>query len=103
MVLADPDLKVVQSSTLSVVSCFPPCPDYLYTLIVPEALLTWQRVPVANRLALAGEDWTETHAKFNSGYAPLALIAPFYGRLAQATTTLRDPLMPFSGDGAPTL
>jgi hypothetical protein len=39
----------------------------LYDLIVPESLLTWQRVIVANRLATGGEEWTLTHSYFNSG------------------------------------
>ena len=39
----------------------------LYKQIKPEALLTWVRAMVANRLASSAEDWTNIFQKENSG------------------------------------
>ena len=39
----------------------------LYKLIKPEALLTWVRVMVSNRLASSAEEWTNIFKKENSG------------------------------------
>lgn len=39
----------------------------LYQFVVPETLLSWVRVVVANRMAQSGQDWTVIFAKHNSG------------------------------------
>lgn len=39
----------------------------LYTLVTPESLLTWQRLPVVNTLASSGREWTDLMARHNSG------------------------------------
>lgn len=39
----------------------------LLKLVVPETLLAWQRVRVANMMAEGGRDWAEIFAKHNSG------------------------------------
>lgn len=41
--------------------------DDLYKQVTSKALLTWQRVAMANRLATNGSEWTELHARHNSG------------------------------------
>lgn len=39
----------------------------LLKLVVPETLLAWQRVRVANMMAEGGKDWAEIFSKYNSG------------------------------------
>lgn len=39
----------------------------LLKLVVPETLLAWQRVRVANMMAQGGKDWAEIFSKYNSG------------------------------------
>jgi hypothetical protein len=39
----------------------------LYQYVVPNTLLTWHRVPMANQLASNGADWTSLFIKDNSG------------------------------------
>ncbi|XP_051011463.1 phospholipase B-like 1 [Acomys russatus] len=39
----------------------------LLKLVVPETLLAWQRVRVANMMAKGGKDWAEIFSKYNSG------------------------------------
>ncbi|XP_072043162.1 phospholipase B-like 1, partial [Amphiura filiformis] len=39
----------------------------LYKLVVPESLLAWQRVRVANFMAHSGQEWADALAKYNSG------------------------------------
>lgn len=39
----------------------------LYTTVVPESLLAWQRVRLANHLATDGKTWGKLLAKYNSG------------------------------------
>ncbi|CAO2607007.1 Phospholipase B-like 1, partial [Lemmus lemmus] len=39
----------------------------LLKLVVPESLLAWQRVRVANMMANGGKDWAEIFSKHNSG------------------------------------
>lgn len=39
----------------------------IYKNVVPDSVLCWQRVMVANTLATDGETWTETFKKFHSG------------------------------------
>ncbi|XP_072044453.1 phospholipase B-like 1 [Amphiura filiformis] len=39
----------------------------LYKLVVPESLLAWQRVRVANFMAHSGKEWADVLAKYNSG------------------------------------
>ncbi len=43
------------------------CDGSLYKNIVPESLLTWHRVLVANLLAEGGETWTDLAMRHNSG------------------------------------
>lgn len=50
--------------------------DTLYQLVTPKSLLTWQRVPMANSLAVSSKEWTDIFAKHNSGtYANMWMIA----------------------------
>lgn len=35
--------------------------------VVPESLLAWQRVRIANMMADSGKTWAETFSKYNSG------------------------------------
>lgn len=35
--------------------------------VVPESLLAWQRVRIANMMADSGKTWAETFSKCNSG------------------------------------
>ncbi|KAI4796679.1 hypothetical protein KUCAC02_026822 [Chaenocephalus aceratus] len=39
----------------------------LFSLIGPHSLLAWQRVRLANILALSGEEWAHIFSKYNSG------------------------------------
>lgn len=39
----------------------------LYKLVIPETLLTWQRLPLANSITNNGNDWTNILSKHNSG------------------------------------
>lgn len=39
----------------------------LLKFVVPESLLAWQRVRVANMMAVGGKDWAEIFSKYNSG------------------------------------
>ncbi|CAE7786125.1 Plbd1, partial [Symbiodinium sp. KB8] len=39
----------------------------LYSLVVPESLLAWQRVRLANQIATSGAQWMEIAATHNSG------------------------------------
>ncbi|XP_008835888.1 phospholipase B-like 1 [Nannospalax galili] len=39
----------------------------LLKLVVPEALLAWQRVRVANMMATGGKEWAEIFSRYNSG------------------------------------
>ncbi len=39
----------------------------LYKLVVPESLLAWQRVRVANFMAHGGKEWADTLSQYNSG------------------------------------
>ncbi|KAL4658050.1 phospholipase B-like 1 [Arapaima gigas] len=39
----------------------------LYSLVIPQSLLAWQRVRVAHSLAHSGEEWAKTFSKYNSG------------------------------------
>jgi hypothetical protein len=41
--------------------------EELLKTVVPESLLCWQRVLLANALASSGEEWTEIFRKHNSG------------------------------------
>lgn len=42
----------------------------LLKLVVPESLLAWQRVRVANMMASDGKQWAEIFSKYNSGKWP---------------------------------
>ena len=39
----------------------------LYDQVVPQSLLAWQRVRVANMMASTGEQWYNTFKMYNSG------------------------------------
>jgi hypothetical protein len=39
----------------------------LYSLIKPQSLLTWQRMPLTNGMASSGKEWVDIFAKYNSG------------------------------------
>lgn len=39
----------------------------LLKLVVPESLLAWQRVRVANMMADGGKSWADIFSKYNSG------------------------------------
>lgn len=39
----------------------------LLKFVVPESLLAWQRVRVANMMAVGGKDWAEIFSRYNSG------------------------------------
>ena len=39
----------------------------LLKLVVPETLLAWQRVRVANMMAEGGKEWAQIFSKYNSG------------------------------------
>lgn len=39
----------------------------LNAFVVPESLLSWVRIMVANRLSKTGFDWTNWFSQFNSG------------------------------------
>jgi len=39
----------------------------LFELVVPESLLAWQRVRIANTLASNGKDWSDYVSRYNSG------------------------------------
>jgi len=39
----------------------------LYESVVPESLLSWQRVRVANQMSVTGSDWAKYSMMFNSG------------------------------------
>lgn len=39
----------------------------LYDSVVPESLLAWQRVRLANHLATDGQSWGKILTKYNSG------------------------------------
>ncbi|XP_048191210.1 phospholipase B-like 1 [Perognathus longimembris pacificus] len=39
----------------------------LLKFVVPESLLAWQRVRVANMMASSGQEWAEIFSKYNSG------------------------------------
>jgi len=41
--------------------------EAVFKRIKPEALLTWQRIPVVNRLATNGSEWTATMDRHSSG------------------------------------
>jgi len=43
------------------------CNATLWTLIKPQALLSWQRTVIANMLAVDGQSWTELFCPWNSG------------------------------------
>lgn len=38
--------------------------------VVPQSLLAWQRVRVANMMASGGKQWAEVFSKYNSGKWP---------------------------------
>lgn len=42
----------------------------LLKLVVPQSLLAWQRVRVANMMANGGREWAEIFSKYNSGKWP---------------------------------
>jgi hypothetical protein len=47
----------------------------MYSLITSSSLLTWQRVPMANSLAINGKTWTDIFAEHNSGtYANMWMV-----------------------------
>uniref|UniRef100_A0A8C9T9I2 Phospholipase B-like n=1 Tax=Scleropages formosus TaxID=113540 RepID=A0A8C9T9I2_SCLFO len=39
----------------------------LYSLVMPQSLLAWQRVRVAHSLAHSGDEWGKTFSRYNSG------------------------------------
>merc|ERR1711865_1067101 len=39
----------------------------LWSLVVPQTMLTWARAMLANRLASNGDEWTEIASRHNSG------------------------------------
>lgn len=61
----------------------------MYSLITPLSLLTWQRIPMSNSLAIDGSSWTSIFSQHNSGtYAnmwmvvDMKLFTPFVGPTA---------------------
>ncbi|XP_072810877.1 phospholipase B-like 1 isoform X2 [Vicugna pacos] len=48
--------------------------------VVPQSLLAWQRVRVANMMARDGKQWAEIFSKYNSGYWPSYNI-PFHEKI----------------------
>ena len=61
--------------------------DALYAAVVPQALLTWQRVPLACRVATGGEEWTRAHARYNSGTYNNQYFVVDYKRFEPNATT----------------
>lgn len=43
----------------------------LLKFVVPQSLLAWQRVRVANMMANGGKEWAEIFTKYNSGKCPV--------------------------------
>lgn len=41
--------------------------EALYPFVKPNTLLTWQRIPVCNRIAADGQSWTQCFDKYFSG------------------------------------
>lgn len=54
------DLSVIETTNIFFNSTF-------YDLMVPESLLTWQRVIIANRMSQSAEEWSSHFSPYNSG------------------------------------
>ena len=54
------DLSVIETTNIFYNSTF-------YELMVPETLLTWQRVIIANRMSQSAEEWSTHFSPYNSG------------------------------------
>ena len=39
----------------------------LWQYVIPQSLLTWQRVRISNAISISGLDWVNNFAKYNSG------------------------------------
>lgn len=71
----------------------------LYDLIVPESILYWHRVQVANRMADSGEEWNQVYSKYNSGtynnqnmVVDLKKVDPINGYVSEGTLWVSEQI-----------
>ena len=49
----------------------------LYKQVVPQSLMAWQRVRIANMMAHGGQQWSQILDKYNSGEVGIVVINYF--------------------------